>query len=121
MVLGIGFLLLISMVLSTALSASTGAIGRVLSLPTWAGAIFDFVVSFGVVTALFAMMFKFLPDVKIPWRHVWGGAVGTALLFTIGKILLALYLGRESTSSAYGAAGAVVILLLWVYYAATIL
>jgi membrane protein len=121
MVLGSGFLLLISMVLSAALAASTKAIGHILSLPTWAGAAFDLIFSFAVITTLFAMMFRFLPDVRVPWRNVWGGAMGTALLFTIGKFLLGFYLGRESTASAYGAAGAVVIILMWVYYASIIL
>jgi membrane protein len=79
------------------------------------------VVSFGVIALLFAMIFKFLPDVKIQWGSVWVGAVGTALLFTLGKYLLGLYLGRESTASAYGAAGSVVVIVLWVYYPSLIL
>jgi len=81
----------------------------------------DFIVSFGVITLLFAMIFKYLPDVKIPWSKVWIGAIVTALLFTLGKFLLGLYLGRQSTSSAYGAAGSVIVILMWVYYASVIL
>jgi len=67
------------------------------------------------------MIFKYLPDVKVPLRKVWVGAIGTALLFTAGKELLALYLGKASTASAYGAAGSVIIILMWVYYASVIL
>ena len=67
------------------------------------------------------MIFKYLPDIKVPFRKVWVGAIGTALFFTIGKYLLALYLGRKSTTSAYGAAGSVVVILMWVYYASLIL
>ncbi len=121
MVLGIGFLLLVSMVLSAALAATTHALGARLSIPAWLGHSLNVLVSFGVVTVLFAMIFKFLPDVRIPWRNVWGGAAGTALLFAIGKVLLGFYLGRTSTTSPYGAAGSVVLILLWVYYASVIL
>jgi membrane protein len=85
----------------------------------WQG--INFVVSFGVITLLFAMIFKLLPDVKIAWRDVWIGAMLTALLFNLGKFLLGLYLGRSSVTSAYGAAGSLVIVLLWVYYSAQIL
>ena len=81
----------------------------------------NFVVSFGVVALLFAMIFKYLPDVKIPFSKVWVGAIGTAILFAAGKYLLALYLGRESTKSSFGAAASVIIILMWVYYASLIL
>ena len=121
MVLGIGFLLLVSMVLSTVLATFTSKLGSMLSATGVIAHIVDVVVSVGVTTLLFAAMFKFLPDVKISWRNVWVGALGTALLFALGKHLLGLYLGRESTESAYGAAGAVVIILLWFYYASIIL
>jgi membrane protein len=79
----------------------------------------NFVVSFGVVTLLFAAIFKVLPDAEISWRDVWLGAAVTALLFTIGKFALGLYLGNAG--SAYGAVGSVVVFLLWVYYSAQIL
>jgi len=121
MVFGICFLLLISMILSTILAASSGALGRALSLPEWVGHVVDLVFSIGMLTLLFAAMFKLLPDVKIPWRNVWGGAVATAILFTIGKWGLAMYLGRESTTSAYGAAGSLVVIIMWVYYASVII
>jgi len=80
-----------------------------------------FMISFGVVTTLFAFIFKVLPDVQIEWRHVWIGAAVTALLFELGKFGLGFYLGRESTASSFGAAGSIVLLLLWVYYASCIL
>jgi membrane protein len=119
MVLGVGFLLLVSLVISTAL----GAIGQFFGgdEPTLIWKVISFLISFGVTTALFALIFKYLPDAKIQWGDVWIGAAATALLFTIGKAALGWYLGRESTTSAYGAAGSFVALLLWVYYTAQIL
>jgi hypothetical protein len=78
-------------------------------------------VSFGIVTALFAAMYKYVPDVAIEWRDVWIGAAVTSLLFTVGKVAIGLYLGRGSVASAYGAAGSLVVLLVWVYYSAQIL
>ena len=121
MVLGVAFLLLVSLAISTALAAFTGALNRMVPMGDVVGHIVDFIVSFGIVTLLFAMIFKFLPDVRVPWRKIWIGAIGTALLFTLGKFLLGLYLGRQSTASAYGAAGSVIVILMWVYYASVIL
>ncbi len=121
MVLGIGFLLLVSLVISAALAALGKYIGAL--VPGlgifWLG--LNALASFGVITVLFAMIFKVLPDVRISWQDVWVGAAVTALLFTGGKFLLGWYLGRSSTVSAYGAAGSIVLLLLWVYYSAQIL
>jgi membrane protein len=121
LIVGIGFLLLVSLVLSAGLSALGKYMGGLLPVQEtlWQG--INFVVSFGVITLLFAMIFKLLPDVKIAWRDVWIGAMLTALLFNLGKFLLGLYLGRSSVTSAYGAAGSLVIVLLWVYYSAQIL
>jgi membrane protein len=118
MVAGVGFLLLVSMLVSTAL----GAVGRFFGGddPTLIWSVINFVISFGVTTLLFALVFKVVPDVKIQWSDVWIGAAATALLFTIGKAALGWYLGRQSTTSAYGAAGSFVALLLWVYYTAQI-
>ncbi|HTL58651.1 MAG TPA: YihY/virulence factor BrkB family protein [Candidatus Limnocylindrales bacterium] len=121
MVLGVGFLLLVSMVITTFLSAATGSLGEYLPIPAALAHILNATISFGVISLLFAMIFKYLPDVRIPFRKVWVGAIVTALLFTAGKYLLALYLGRESTASAYGAAGSVIVILMWVYYASVIL
>src|ERR1700742_4258371 len=81
----------------------------------------SYLIAFAVITVLFAMIFKVLPDVKIAWRDVWVGGAVTSLLFTLGKFLLGLYLGRSTTITAYGAAGSIVLILLWVYYSAQIL
>ena len=121
MILGIGFLLLISMALTTFLSASTGRLGSALALSEFLAHGLNFVVSFAVITFLFAAIFKFLPDANVQWRDVWVGAIGTAFLFTIGKYFLGLYLGRESTASAYGAAGSIIVVLMWFYYGSVIL
>jgi membrane protein len=80
----------------------------------------NFVLSFGVTTLLFGLIYKVLPDAKFAWRDVWTGAIVTALLFTVGKWLLGLYLGNTSMSSAYGAAGSLVVFLVWIYYSAQI-
>jgi membrane protein len=119
MVLGVGFLLLVSMALTTFLSAITGSLGS--GLPEVLAHALNFIVSFAVITLLFAMIFKYLPDIKVPFSKVWVGAIGTAFLFTVGKYLLALYLGQQSTASSYGAAGSVILILMWVYYASIIL
>jgi hypothetical protein len=83
--------------------------------------ILNSVVSFGVITLLFAMIYKILPDVKVAWSDVWIGAAATAALFTLGKFLIGLYLGQSGISSTYGAAGSLVLLLIWIYYSAQIL
>ncbi|MEO7932209.1 MAG: YihY/virulence factor BrkB family protein [Chthoniobacterales bacterium] len=121
MVLVIGFLLLTSLLLTTAITALTNFCNTILQLPPVIWGAISFVFSFGLVTVLFALIFKVLPDVQVKWRNVWIGAVVTAGLFELGKLGLAFYLGRESTASSYGAAGAVVLLLLWVYYTSCIL
>jgi membrane protein len=121
MVLVIGFLLLTSLMLTTALAALSSYFESLVGIPPVVGGVLGFVVSFGVVTTLFAFIFKVLPDAQIEWRNVWTGAVVTALLFELGKFGLSFYLGRESTASGFGAAGSVVLLLLWVYYASCIL
>jgi membrane protein len=121
MVLGIGFLLLVSLVLSAILAA----VGDYLlgSLPGGAavGQALNATVSLVVVTVLFAMIYKFLPDTSVEWRDVWLGALVTSFLFTIGKFAIGFYLGKASVASSYGAAGSLVLLLLWVYYSAMIL
>ena len=121
MVLVIGFLLLTSLLLTTALAALSGHFEHLVGMPAFFGAALGFVLSFGIVTLLFALIFKVLPDVEIEWRNVWIGAAVTALLFELGKFGLSFYLGRESTASGFGAAGSVVLLLLWVYYASCIM
>jgi membrane protein len=121
MVLGLGFLLLISMVLTTAVQALVQRGGQLFPIPDAVTATLSTVVAFGVVVLLFAMIYKFLPDVKLPWSDVWVGALVTAGLFTAGKFLLGLYLGREGMATAYGKAGSVVVILLWIYYSSIIL
>jgi membrane protein len=121
MVLGVAFLLLVSLVISTFLSIInhyfTGLLGGIGIVAQ----VVNFVFSTGVITLIFAMIFKFLPDAEVSWRDVWIGALVTAILFAIGRSLLSLYLGSSAATSAYGAAGSLVILLLWVYYSAQIL
>ena len=121
MVVGIGFVLLVSLALSAWLVAVGTYFGQLLPAPAAALEALNFVISFAVITALFAMTFKLLPDVQIAWRDVWLGAAVTSLLFTIGKFLIGLYLGKSSIASAYGAAGSLVIIVVWVYYSAQIL
>ncbi|MBC7774951.1 MAG: YihY/virulence factor BrkB family protein [Phycisphaerae bacterium] len=121
MVVGIGFLLMVSLVLSAALSMLDGWLATNISAFVWLAFIISNLVSTGVVMLLFAVIFKVLPDAQIKWRDVMIGAFFTAVLFLIGKYLINLYLSRSSTVSAYGAAGAVVLIILWVYYSAIIL
>jgi membrane protein len=121
MVLVIGFLLLLSLVTTTALAAFSKFTHAYDDVPDTVWTIANLTVSILVSTVLFASVFKVLPDVRIPWRTVGIGAFLTALLFELGKFLLAFYLGRQSTASSYGAAGSVILILLWVYYAGAIL
>ena len=120
-VLGTGFLLLVSLILSSALAAFGKWFSGLLPLPEALLHLFNFVLSFVVVTGLFALIFKVLPDARVAWRDVWVGALLTAALFTIGKYALGLYLGKSNVASAYGAAGSLVLILVWVYYSAQIL
>lgn len=121
MLLAIGFLLLVSLVLSAGLSAFGSWFSSHLGSWELLAQALDIIISFVVVALLFAILFKFLPDVKIAWRDVWLGAIVTALLFTIGKFLIGFYLGNSNVTSPYGAAGSVIVLLIWVYYSAQIL
>jgi membrane protein len=121
LVLGTGFLLLASLIVSAALQAFGGYLS---SLAPNLGLILELLnttISMAVITVLFALIFRVLPDVNIAWGDVWIGAGATAILFTIGKFAIGFYLGRSSTASTYGAAGSLVVLLIWVYYAAQIL
>src|SRR5262245_5334827 len=121
LVLCTGFLLLVSLALSAALAVVGEFVGYLLPAPA---SLFEFassLLSFGIITLLFAVIFKVLPDTKIAWRDVWVGAAVTSLLFTIGKMLIGFYLGKSSLASAYGAAASLVIVLVWIYYSAQIL
>jgi membrane protein len=121
MVLAIGFLLLVSLILSAMLSGISNLDINLLPGfdPLWQ--IVNFVISFSFISLLFALIYKYLPDVKIRWKDVWVGAIITALLFTIGKYLIGLYLGQGSLGSTYGAAGSLIVFLAWVFYSAQIL
>jgi membrane protein len=121
MVLGTGFLLLVSLLVSAALAALNDSLASVSVMSPAALQIVNAITSFAVVTLMFAMIYKLLPDVRIAWNDVWIGATATSVLFTIGKVLIGLYLGKSSIASAYGAAGSLVIMLVWVYYSAQIL
>ncbi len=118
MVLSIGFLLLVSLLLSAILTALSKYMNWLLPLPVFVWQTLDFLASLSVITVLFAMIFKILPNVRIGWRDVWLGAAVTSLLFVLGKFLIGFYLGASSITSAYGAAASVIIVLLWVYYSA---
>ena len=118
MVLGIAFLLMVSLVLSAALAA----LGRLWAFPGWEAlsAALDVAASFALVTLLFALIYKFIPRVHVAWRDVWTGAAVTAVLFALGKFLIGLYIGRSAVASTFGAAGSLVVLMVWVYYSAQI-
>ena len=119
-VLGTGFLLLVSLVISAGLSAIGTTLEYFLPVPEFLLQIINFFVSFVIVTLLFAMIYKLLPDISIQWEDVWIGATITSLLFTIGKFLIGLYLGKSDVGIAYGAAGSLVAILVWVYFASQI-
>ena len=117
-VLGLGFLLLVSLLLTTALSAGANLFASFLSEAVLQ--IFSFLIGFAVSSLLFAMIFKWLPDAEIGWRDVWLGGVVTAALFEIGKFLIGFYIGKQGLESTFGAASSIVVLLIWVYYSAQI-
>lgn len=116
-----GFLLLVSLIASSVLSWFGARAVQKLGLSAFCLELVNTALSFGMVTFLFAMIFKILPDKTVRWHHVWLGAALTAALFTIGKTVLAYYLGHAAFTSAYGAAGSLVALLLWCYYASQII
>jgi len=121
LVLVVGFLMLVSLLLSAGLVAFTKYAGDLLPLPAilFKGA--ELLVTTAILTALFAMIFRILPEAQIDWRDVWIGALATAILFSFGKYFISLYIGKSLPASAYGAAGSVVVLIAWVYYSALIL
>jgi len=119
MVLAIGFLLIISLLFSAALQAINTYVRDIVPLPSSVGPLAE-LISFALLMVLFALIYKVLPDVEIGWRDVWIGAAFTSIFFAIGKSLISLYLGRSSVSSSFGAAGALIAILVWVYYSTTI-
>jgi membrane protein len=120
LVVGVGFLLMVSLLVSAALSALGKFLGSYMPGYAVLGQALNVVVSLAVITLLFAMIYKVLPDVELTWRDVWVGGLVTAGLFSIGKLVIGLYLGTSSTASTYGAAASVIVLLLWVYYSSQI-
>ncbi|MFA7447099.1 MAG: YihY/virulence factor BrkB family protein [Weeksellaceae bacterium] len=117
MILIIGFLLMITMVLSSAISLLNNFISIRLGLETYIMMeIINYVVGFFVVVLVFAFMFKVLPDVEISWKSVWSGAIVTAILFTMGKFLLSLYFGEFKPTSAFGKAGTIILIMMWINY-----
>jgi len=120
MVMGVGFLLMVSLVISAGLSALGRWWGPLFENWELLGHAIDFVIGFAMTTVVFAMIYKVMPRVRIRWHDVWIGAAVTALLFTIGKLLIGLYIGKSSITSVFGAAGSLAVVLVWVYYSAQI-
>jgi membrane protein len=120
LVLGFGFLLLVSLLFSAALAAFGRLISAHLSLPTALLAATNAAVSFAGIFVLITLILRYVPDVRLRWSDIWQGALATAVLFSIGKSLLGLYLGKTAVASAYGAAGSLIVVILWVYYSAMI-
>lgn len=121
MVTGVAFLLLVSLMVSAALAAAGRFFTSALPGGEALWQLVNLLISLAVVTALFALMFKTVPDAKVAWRDVWVGAFVTAALFTLGKLAIGLYLGKSGIASSYGAAGSIVLLVIWVYYSASIM
>ncbi|HWP20784.1 MAG TPA: YihY/virulence factor BrkB family protein [Burkholderiaceae bacterium] len=120
LILAFGFLLLVSLIASAALAALGRWWGPMLGGWQIVAQVLNFALSFGVITIAFAMIYKFMPRVPVQWGDVWVGAITTAALFTIGKTLIGLYIGKSAVASGFGAAASLVVLLVWVYYSAQI-
>jgi membrane protein len=120
MIMGIGFVLMVSLVVSAALSALGNWWAPLFGAWELTLQVVNLLVSFGLVTLIFAMIYKIMPRVKVEWRDVWIGAAVTSLLFSIGKLLIGLYIGKSGITSGFGAAGSLAVVLVWVYYSAQI-
>ena len=120
LILGIGFLLLVSLMVTAVVSAASSYYSRFLPEVVALWPILDILISFAMTTTLFALIYKILPDAYVSWKDVWIGAAITAMLFSLGKLAIGIYLGESTISSTYGAAGSLVTILLWVYYSALI-
>ena len=120
-IVGIGFLLLVSLILSAFLAAMSRYLSDHFAILTGMVSVLDFVVSFVGITVMFALMFKFVPAATVKWRDVWVGAAVTSLLFSIGKLLIGLYLGNGAIGSTFGAARSLVVIMLWAYYSSQII
>jgi len=119
-VMALGFLLIVSLVVSTVLAAITAWAGRTVGNAALIGQAASTIVSLGALAVIFAMLFKWFPDVPVRWRDVWVGALAAAVLFEAGKLAIAWYIARQGLESTYGAAASLVVLLIWVYYTAQI-
>jgi len=120
LVAALGFLLLVSLVISAGLSALSSYVNAYLPFGHFILQTLNFLISFALISVLFAAIYKVLPDKELEWRDVLVGAAATALLFSIGKFLIGLYIGSSAVASSYGAAGALIVVLLWIYYSAQI-
>jgi membrane protein len=120
MVLAIGFLLIVSLVLSAGLAAAGKFFGGMLPLPEAFLSLINVMISFAGVSGSFALIFKYVPEARLSWKDAWIGAIATAFLFTIGKFLIGVYLGKAALGSAYGAAGSLIVVIVWVYYSSMI-
>lgn len=121
LVISIGFLLLVSLIVSAAVAAISTRIQDTELIGPFLLQAFNMIVSLAVMTFLFGLIYRLLPDVRLAWRDVWTGALVTSVFFSVGKLLIGLYLGHSSVASSYGAAGSVVIILVWVYYSAQVI
>lgn len=121
MVLCVGFLLLVSLILTLVLTSASSYLNHLVSGGAVIGLILHFIVSLGGITLLFALIFKILPEVDLCYKDVWLGAFVTTLLFILGKFLLSIYLGSQHIETSFGTAGSLVVLLIWIYYSAQIL
>lgn len=122
MVIGIGFILLVSLVMNALLDTLFDYLTHYLpQVQLHLAYVINYVITFATISLLFAIIFKLLPDARVKWKDVWVGALTTAVLFMVGKFAIGFYLGKSKVSSTYGAAGSIIIILLWVYYSATIL
>ncbi len=121
LVIALGFLMLASLLVSAGIAIFTGYVEALAGASGTLLALINFITSFAILTFLFALLFRVLPDAAVTWRDVWPGSVITALLFSVGKFLIGLYLGNSAIASSYGAAGSLVVILVWVYYSAQIL
>jgi len=117
LVLALGFVLVVSLVLSTTIQALQNYAERYLDLPAAVFEAANALVTYILIAVLFAMLYRILPDVQIPWRDVWAGAILTALLLSVGKWAIGFYLGRSELATAYGTAASMMVLLFWIYYA----
>ena len=121
MIVGIGFLLLVSLILSAMLEAMSNYLSNRLAIMAGLMSVLDFMISFVGITVMFALIFKFLPAATLRWKDVWIGAAVTSLLFSIGKLIIGLYLGNGAIGSTFGAASSLVIIMLWAYYSSQII